>query len=205
MASISINQRNRGQLREFLYNLALIAPGKGEAKSSISGSNIFVQRVDHTLYGWATDDIISVRQTLNLPDDPAYSEVIGIITTDQAKAFRNELTQLSEKDKFLFSVDSVYDYNFWWDHVNASINGSVKGRLLDPTLALSPDRLRKFGLLEPRGKYPLDLERVQWNHNDIVRWKYGPDTNGVLAPLDRDILRKQYGSEILWGDEWKEN
>lgn len=189
---------DRKDLRDFLYNLSLIAPGKGEAKKTVSGGKILLVRSNEHLWGYATDDIVSVVCRISTTDT-VFSETVGTILPDEAKDYSLKAPLEDSDHTFRIEVDTGYDYDFWWGHVNPSINGRPSyGHIVQPHLALSPDRLRKFGLLEPRGKYPLDLDRVEWEGNDIIRWMYGPNVKGVLAPLDRAKLAKNYEEEVLW-------
>lgn len=64
---------------------------------------------------------------------------------------------------------------------------------------VSPDKLRKFSLLEPRGVYPVSFKSVVWKGAPILRFKMGPRVRGSLALLDNEDLRERFKSEdVLW-------
>lgn len=176
------------ELYNFFYNLELVAPGKGEAKKTVSSGKIFLESDDFMVHGVATDDILSVYGRVFLNDG---SENIGQYTTDTIKAVRNTIM----KDAGIVTVELPDDDNldeefidlFWRGHVLDSIvdAGTTAAQpLMLPGVNLSPDKLRKFSLLEPRGEHPVRFEFVEWADRDIIRWQYGPEYSGVLVILD---------------------
>lgn len=89
----------------------------------------------------------------------------------------------------------------WWDmftyvmdHANAFPSSEAVSWALDPA------RLSKFNLLEPKAEFPLALSNCYVDSDSFVAFKYGPNTFGMIKPLERDALEKVYDdiSEVLW-------
>lgn len=86
-----------------------------------------------------------------------------------------------------------------WRDVYDSIFGQAEDGLDYSYFNISPDKLRKFSLLEPRGKYPVAFKAVEWRGIPILRFKMGPYTRGSLALLDNFSLRERFPNEdVLW-------
>lgn len=190
--------------REFFYNLALVAPSKASAKHSISQGKIFLD--SHPLpderkskvVGYATDDYLSIRQEIVFPELFRITEP-GVITSEQAKEVANLPAELPEGH--YLHVKPEYDYDFWYEFVAPSIVGNSKDIEVElARLAVSPDRLRKFSLLQPRGTYPLDFKFVRStiSRTPFIRWRLGPNITGTLAPLNRTILGDIGEEGVLW-------
>lgn len=88
------------------------------------------------------------------------------------------LETLTEADQMVFEVD----------HLTRT---PVKG------LCIHPERLKKLNLVKPGG-YPIDLVGFNKDGSDLVAFKIGPTVQGLIAPLDRDELRKMYTGGELW-------
>jgi len=209
--SFELKESQLKSYEEFVYNLTLIAPGKGDAKKSVSKGLIrlgfapFYKGVGPHLNGMATDDILSV-----FTETPIYSfdgeptnEIPGgtfqphWVTVEALKAATPTLTTLRflEGDP-LYEVtldtspdfDAKFDRLFWVEHTRDSIMGEWEptgGRLRTHgwnSVKISPDRLRKFSLLKPQGQ-PILWEFGEWADRDIIRWTYD-SMSGVYVPLD---------------------
>lgn len=108
--------------------------------------------------------------------------------------------EVSDDDKCFVGPIIDCPANDWWemftyvmDHVNAFPEPSAPW-------ALDPARLSKMNLLEPKAEFPLALSNCQINENKFVAFKYGPNTFGMIKPLEREALEKVYDdiSEVLW-------
>jgi hypothetical protein len=151
---------------QWAYNLDLVKPGVGTAKKSASRGSIYYHINDYELVGFATDDLLSVKVTLPLMDAP--SEVsFGELESD-------------------VSPLGTPGPAFWLTAVKESIDGEAVNMDHRLTYHVSPDRLRKFSLFEPRGAYPLQFKIVRWNAREVLRFWYGPNLKGSLALLDTD-------------------
>lgn len=64
------------------------------------------------------------------------------------------------------------------------------------TFAVAPDRLRNLARVKP-GDYPIDL-KVFSHETEMLGFKVGPTVTGLIAPLDRDLLREQYTEKEMW-------
>lgn len=61
---------------------------------------------------------------------------------------------------------------------------------------ISGDRLTQMSRLEPKGEYPVAFGHCDVDGRGCVAFKYGPDTYGMIMPLDREALRKAYGDKF---------
>lgn len=192
---------------EFVYNLTLVAPGKGEAKKTVSKGFIrielspFYKGLGPFATGVATDDILSIFTECPIVDYPGESE--GEFhhlwsTVEALKAATPTPTTLGNSDALGYSVnlecspdyDAKFDRLFWVDHVLDSISGEWEAVQSGDQYAnkawssvrISPDRLRKFSLLKPQGQ-PILWEFGEWADRDIIRWSY-EHMEGVYVPLD---------------------
>lgn len=91
-------------------------------------------------------------------------------------------------------------FSGFWGDVHSSI---FKPSVSIPTYTfnVSPDRLRKFSLLKPRGIYPVSFIFVTWRGIDILRFKMGPYVRGSMAILDDNALRESFkgqDQDVLW-------
>lgn len=176
------------QWNTFVYNLTLVAPGKGEAKKTVSRGFIRLYMYDNCdgtgeLIGMATDDILSVitQVTIGGPTTGSFQPALWV-TVDALKS-AGELEgvlHLEVSEDF----DEKFDKLFWAEHVYESIAGAV-ARNPDrwSGVSISPDRLRKFSLLKPQGN-PIHWEFVEWADRSIIRWRLGDNLRGVYVPVD---------------------
>lgn len=183
---------NLQQFENWRYNLLLVAPGKGEAKKTVSRGFIRLELWNvvsqdtiggSLLQGAATDDILSISTELPCGGK---SEVIWV-RADTLKnvmpGYFTDMWMVTLKNDPEF--DAKFDKIFWEDHVLDSISGEVVSR---PTVwfEVNPDRFRKFSLLRPNTKITFDF--VEWADRDIIRWYHnldGIDTRGVYVPAGR--------------------
>lgn len=174
------------ELHDLFYNLELVAPGKGEAKKTVSLGKIFLDIDSFAIHGLATDDIISIYGNVMIQESPASEMSYGFIEPSMLRDYRIQLGKakgVQTIDLPLEPEDEEFMELFWHGHVLESIHGEA-GAVVRSQVLLSPDKLRKFSLLEPRGEYPVKYDFVEWADRDIVRWTYGPNYSGVLAILD---------------------
>ena len=61
-------------------------------------------------------------------------------------------------------------------------------------------RIGQLRLLNPKGKFPGSFSNFEITGQRFLAWRYGPDTLGVLMPLDRAKLAEVYDnlSEVVW-------
>jgi hypothetical protein len=147
---------------EWAYNLNLVKPGVGTAKKSASRGSIAYYTNGFELIGFATDDLLSVKATL--PTECAADMTGGELQSD--------VSQLGTPG------------SEFWSQVMDSIEGNSINMDHRLTYHVSPDRLRKFSLFEPRGLYPLQFKIVNWGGREVLRFWYGPNLQGSLALLD---------------------
>jgi hypothetical protein len=153
---------------EWAYNLNLVKPGVGTAKKSASRGSIYYSTNTYELVGFATDDLLSVKATLPLGDpDP----VTPVVLIDNGE-LQSDVSQLGTP-----GIE-------FWVQVKESIDGDATNLDHRLTYHVSPDRLRKFSLFEPRGLYPLQFKIVNWSGREVLRFWYGPNLQGSLALLD---------------------
>jgi len=207
--SFELKESQLKSYEEFVYNLTLVAPGKGDAKKSVSKGLIrlgfapFYKGVGPHLNGMATDDILSVftetplysfegEPTNEIPGgtfQPHWVTVEGLraatptpiqgLNFGAAPVYRVTLDTSPD-------FDAKFDRLFWVEHTLDSISGywDRPSRLGDDwdQIKISPDRLRKFSLLKPQG-HPILWEFGEWADRDIIRWTYD-SMSGVYVPLD---------------------
>jgi hypothetical protein len=174
---------NTKDLSDFFYNLELVAPGKVEAKKTVSKGFVYLEYHGRTLIGVATDDFISIYGVVEIDEIDDFGCLLS--TTDDLKRLRGTLDKGSEfstldlpeteVDEHLLDFFSVY-------HIDMICLPAFELRRWGAWV--SPDRLRKFSLLEPRGRYPLKLAHTEYADRDIFRWQYGPNYRGVYAHLN---------------------
>lgn len=183
--SAYIHLRGEG-VDQFVYNLGLVAPGKGEAKKSSSGGRVLIgyEPVNdlYQITGYATDDLLSVQVQLpGLVKEPG--ALWGEATVDELKMGGQ------------VPIDPNFNEALWIEGVRSSIlHGVTLGYSAQEEFAVDPNRLRKFSLLEPRSHFPLDFKWAEWNYRSILKWKMGPNVRGSFATLDRSLL----DSELMW-------
>lgn len=179
------------EFEDWRYNLLLVAPGKGEAKKTVSQGFIRINvwekfSADNPIAeGTATDDILSISSALNLVGVAAEVDEGKTlwVSPQNFKALepledcRGEFSVEIENDP---AFDERFDERFWDEHVLDSIMGLAK---LQPEISfsLNPDRFGKLGLLRPRG-LPFSFDHVEWADRSILRWQQsGRDTSGVYT------------------------
>ena len=160
---------------DWRYNLVLVAPGKGEAKKTVSRGFIRLSPVPGFLKGTATDDILSVDAYLRV-DDSGFDLPVWVTTEGLKNAILLEDTVTLEVSP---EFDEKFDELFWEQHVLDSIYMGTPE--LHGFLSLSPDRLRKFSLLKPQGQ-PIKWGFFEWADRSIIQWALG-DLRGVYVPL----------------------
>lgn len=163
----------------FVYNLTLVAPGKGEAKKTVSRGFIRLSNFSTSLIGMATDDILSVITSIEVDNYQGPPETWVTVDALKSAGELEGILHLEISPDF----DEKFDQLFWADHVYESIAGSAT-EIFSNGLSISPDRLRKFSLLKPQGN-PIRWELVEWADRDIIRWSLGDNLRGVYVPLDR--------------------
>ena len=109
---------------------------------------------------------------------------------------------LSNSDTVLQLQEPQEDQKFWAT-IQKILYDNFTNDAPPEYFALSPRRLSKFSLLEPKDKFPVDfISRETSSGQQIFLWKYGPHSRGALAPLDRMMLWETYGpdeiGEVLW-------
>ena len=147
---------------DWRYNLILVAPTKGEAKKTVSQGFIRLELFNDLedvypplIGGMATDDILSISTAIQLfrPVGETEGKILWI-SPQNFKALepiedcRGEFSVEIENDP---AFDQRFDKLFWVDHVEDSINGSVK-RQAEMSFVLNPDRFGKLGLLRQIGR-----------------------------------------------------
>lgn len=91
----------------------------------------------------------------------------------------------------------------WWNMFDYVMQNTFVTPRSQQTFEISPDRLTQLSRLEPKGEYPLSLGHcvVGEDERRCVAFRYGPDTLGMIMPLDREALKKAYGDklkEVVW-------
>lgn len=192
------------EFHDFLYNLATVAPGKGQAKKTVSTGLVRLELTTNDsrieVRGLATDDVVSIYQqvTISLEDTTRifgspvmerilHEDVIGYFYPDTLKTL-GELAKLTiptappPPDRLF---DQKFDQQFWLEHVMSSIFSATPSTPLH-FLKIMPDRLRKFSLLKPADK-PLEFYMTEWADRTIIRWRYAEGkAYGIYAPIDAD-------------------
>ena len=100
---------------------------------------------------------------------------------------------------FEVDPDSLHDAQepeFWeaLDDVYQSINSRwTKLEYFDT----APELMTQLSRLEPKGQHAISWLPFQHNQDLCLAFRYGPNTVGVLVPLDRDSLEPE-ALEYLW-------
>jgi len=171
------------KIEDAVYNALLFAPRKGELKLSITGGEVRVSGECVTVVDAPGLTVARFRldpegrrlsRTMYLQAD-VLSEIMNFTSVDA--------------DSSDISYSPTSDYPETWLQAD-----NFLGVPCIPSMkpfAVNPDRLSKFSLLRPRATkelaYPLDLETVVIQDRDVVRWRYGPDAEGVLFHLNRKV------------------
>lgn len=159
--------------------------------------------------GWvvatASDDYVIIQQS---------AKILKLTTDDQefflshkyCKELLKELDDV-DTDTFVFEDGEGTDNPNpeLWEAVLA-VPGERKGNEgfgFAKPCAVRPERLAKFSRIKAEFDYPLDLlfdnSRVL-NHRDVIRWRFGPDVIGVLAPINRSDIELAFPNDggLLW-------
>lgn len=199
-------------LHRRIYNALLFTPGKGEAKRSVSGGNVMVTFSD-TVTFTSTDGYVAIRSGPADTNPKANRRVI--VSGEDLKKLESALRTLEEVVEFEADSNEVaYGYAVagvflevlpgapLWDKIDTFIDSDYPA---DPELfqkfAVDPRRLSKFSLLEPKGEYPVDFKLRESNiEQQLLVWRYGPDTRGVFSPLLREAVAEAYDrpEDVLW-------
>src|SRR5678809_943133 len=118
---------------QFVYNLTLVAPGKGETKKTVSRGFIRLHLFDNCdgsgeLSGMATDDILSVATSVTIdgPTTGSFSPALWV-TVDSLRAALGSYGGDYFSGKVTLEIspefDEKFDKLFWQDHVYQSIAG----------------------------------------------------------------------------------
>lgn len=90
----------------------------------------------------------------------------------------------------------------WWEMFEEIVVGGVNGTPTRETVwEVSPARLQKLSLLEPKGKYPLSVKNTEILGSSFVALRYGPDCIVVIKPLSRQALEDAFLEEtgaVVW-------
>lgn len=208
-------------LHRILYNSLLWAPGKGDAKKSPSEGLIQFSFLRNQFFVLGTDGyVVSVDRgdpdgNEGLPLESVYAYSWDVREVERALRGVDEsviidLHHSLEDQRILifeipnrevgFELHKPKNLDFW--KAVGKLVALKKFKDVQQNVAIAPARFSKFSLLEPKEQYPVDF-RFGFDDNlnqFVVAWKYGPDTRGVFAPLDRNHLREVYDNseEVLW-------
>lgn len=171
---------------DWRYNLILVAPGKGEAKKTVSQGFIRLELSAYRasssgfiymLEGTATDDILSINSSMAVTTEHTERESIWV-TPQHLKSLevKHQEVELENDPAYTQEFDKI----FWEEHVLDSIFGQSRATK-EEYITLNPDRFGKMGLLRPRG-LPFEYQFVEWADQNIIRWFQGDtDTRGVYT------------------------
>lgn len=199
-------------LHNWTYNTLLFTPGKGTAKYTPTQGNVLVT-VGNNLSLLASDGYVAVEAG---PRDNSRLLISGDSLREAEKYLRTvdtEDVQVTVSGDTLFFgkhpmsvVPFDEDTKNIWTNIqtyvlSTEMAGSDDFYHLWERFALRPSSLSKFSLLRPSTEYPIDFKlRETRSGQQLLVWKYGPDTRGVFAPLDRDRVAEAYNdpSVALW-------
>lgn len=188
------------ELHRLLYNAILFTD-----KKSAAGGVAAFRVSEHGLGVMATDDHVAILDVALAPNDDAPEDLF--LSLETMKALEKDLRDQNSEIDFAGDPHRILgaaDPGFW-DAVGRmlSLDEFVSDDSLQHvTFGLNPDRLRKFSLLKPGG-YPIDM-RYGYDRGvarEVIAFKAGPTLRGVLAPLDRRLLKEKYGPEagsVMW-------
>lgn len=163
-------------LWEALKNASLFAREK-----AINSGEVQFSIKDETLTITSSDGFIGVAveaSALGNPDDTFY------LQTKEVKALERQLREYPSGSIKVAGAPESQDPWFWDDF--GELMQRVRSEKLKQikTWACNPERLSMLSRLEPKGQYPLVWESVSVGPDHYWRFKYGPNTFGVLVPLD---------------------
>lgn len=206
---------NREFLKEYIYNVLLWTPGKGDAKKSISGGRVEVSLLPETISFLSTDGYVAVQTGSSHIFDAIPSEVSG----EDLKLVLKAIGEIEEEDiQVTMDNDHIYFGKTPIDYITHNPDdlwNSIR-KLVDPrqhssveihkhfsAFYLDPKRLSKFSLLEPKLEYPLAMapSTSDISSQPTILWKYGSGARGVLAPLTVELLEEAYAEdldEVMW-------
>lgn len=180
-----------------------------DAKSEAAGLIAVEAGGDDRLYFTASDDFVIIQDstpyTGQVPE-PFWLDLKmakeTIKTLNESKSEQSDLTLLPPaeaewSDEFAAGINAMLNPNFFEPHVNESDA---------PTFAVRPSRFTKFGRIKTTDDYPIDFiygeiwVTSHFNRN-VLKFKVGPHTHGVLAPVLRSTLAEEFADEakaVLW-------
>lgn len=189
-------------LHRLLYNLILFSD-----KKSLTGGAAFLHASDGRLYGFATDDHIAFADWIPVDLSGWFGDDDILFTLSL------ENMKISEKDlRTTVATRITYFDDFVENNLPEDLRETVVGLCVfhgfDPAgaaedrFALNPERLRKFTLVKFAGKesFPIDC-RPGWSNildREVIGFKIGPTAQGVIATLDRDVLKEVYGDQPVF-------
>lgn len=90
----------------------------------------------------------------------------------------NMVEELMEMEAMVFDVDH-------WDDIPV------------PVYAIRADRLQKFSLIKPQ-QQPIDFKAFTADDQVVIGWKASETCRGLIAPLDRAVIREAGLGHGLW-------
>lgn len=200
-------------LHNWTYNTLLFTPGKTGAKYTPTQGNVLVTYGDN-LSMLASDGYVAVEAG---PRDAANVAVISGESLREAERYlrtvETEDVQVSvDGDTIFFGKHPMNPISVSkeqadiWSNIQAYVLSNELPPIEDfyglwDKFALRPSSLSKFSLLRPQADYPVDFKlRETRSGQQLLVWKYGPDTRGVFSPLDRDRVAEAYNwpGDALW-------
>lgn len=192
-----VTEIESGWLWEALKNASLFCREKtwngGECRLRATGD------------GWlevsASDDFVGV--VTQVPFDPE-EKWDRFITARQLRGGR-DISGLEKRvgesvegyislDELLTDATTEPTEPEWWKQFDQILRDATKEPI--KTLEVNPARLTMLSRLEPKGEFCLSITGASYEDENLWLFAYGPDTMGVIVPLNREDL-KDFESWLL--------
>lgn len=201
-------------IHDLIYNVLLFTPGKAEAKRVASRGLVAAHIQDKTITFTTTDGYTAMRSgRLDAADsfDSFYVDSENLKETEKNLRVCDEeeiqvviTGQLLWIGKTALKIEQPSDSQAdLFEATNKMIDsdGRIKTPASNFQFAFNPSRVAKLSLLKPKDKYPLvGIYRYSFHGQPLWLWKYGPDAQGLIAPLDIEHLLEAFENpeEVLW-------
>lgn len=195
----------REDLIRALSNAVLFSDAKSEAAGLIAVE----AGGDDRLYFTASDDFVIIQDST--PYTGQVPEPFWLDLKMAKEAIKT--AQGSTSDELDLTLLPPAESE-WSDEFAAGVNSMLSPRFFDPhrneenepKFAIRPSRFAKFGRIKATDDYPVDFVYGQaWIsshfHREVLKFRVGPHTHGVLAPVLRSTLAEEFGkeaAEVLW-------
>lgn len=171
-----------------LKNATLYAKQK-----TANGGEVRFELGEKKLQITSSDNFVSVCNTVpTLNDIPAEQQGMYYLDASDVKTmerYTRDLVGKQEHWSFEFKeYQPVPKEPQWWEAFDGIMRDILRSPTKLTTFDINPERLALLSRLEPKGSYVLSWLAFKHQSTTQLAFRYGPDTVGLLVPLNRDKL-----------------